>query len=614
MSKKKGRSKRVVYAPGARPVDRPADNPTDKAAAPPIAVGTATTQPAAPPSPVTGGDTAPARSATTGSLPPAPVTRRENSAASPTDEGAAGPATGGAVPPINGDRARYLVEAELVVETPLHVGSGEVKRYDFMKPNDNKPGLDDRWPYVARLARDGEQQTYLPGSTIKGLIRRVVEDRIGQKAVTGLCGAVKINPDEDQDGAISDSSQPRGAAPAADPGAMGALLVRGARLIKPGEAGHWPWVERAERDPHNELPAGVYIAARTAIDPGTGTASHNKLFFQEMIAPGARFQVRLVLEARRRRPGRKDKRQRSTPDESDADFEERVGRLRLWLAQTLACLGDESWSIGKGQADGHGLVRLRVTRSTAMTIDPDTGSVEETRFTLSAKAPPAPYQPRRWTLGLTCEGPFMVADSSHEPTPEGAERNNLPMDDPGRAQLRAQRQAANRPLLPATSVMGALKARAAWLEKLKAHSEGKPPPASVIDIVRSRKDIERLTPLQRLFGVTGFRGLLSLRGLELQDARRWNVSSVKLDRFSGAPFDQALFTSAVFVGVNATATLELGRRTAEDGDSVTPDDRDDALMTRLRDDLRENGLMLGHATNRGFGWFTCTATEEPRDL
>lgn len=84
------------------------------------------------------------------------------------------------------------------------------------------------------------------------------------------------------------------------------------------------------------------------------------------------------------------------------------------------------------------------------------------------------------------------------------------------------------------------------------------------------------TPVQRLFGESGYRGLLSINRLEVKTAEPWNVTSVKLDRFSGVPVDNALFTTATFLGVQVIVTLRLDEK---------------------------RGIELGHGANKGVGWF-----------
>jgi hypothetical protein len=74
------------------------------------------------------------------------------------------------------------------------------------------------------------------------------------------------------------------------------------------------------------------------------------------------------------------------------------------------------------------------------------------------------------------------------------------------------------------------------------------------------------------------------------------ITSEALDQFSMAPLDGALFTTRAFVGCEFSVHLGLDRRR-----TVTA--ADETFFRELVDDATDNGLMLGHGTNKGFGWF-----------
>ena len=185
---------------------------------------------------------------------------------------------------------------------------------------------------------------------------------------------------------------------------------------------------------------------------------------------------------------------------------------------------------------------------------------------------------RLWHLVLTCKGPFMVNDWSHKPPPEGS--------DGERIQLKAQRRGEATPELPGTSLMGALRARAEWLARVEALKAGEDQeaPADVPD------------PVERLFGTTGAAALLRLERLTAKSGCDLDtVTSVVIDRFSGAPIDNKLFTSEVFVDPVFEAGLSLDTDRAEE--------EDESQIEKLLKNLEAEGLTLGHGANKGFGWF-----------
>lgn len=111
---------------------------------------------------------------------------------------------------------------------------------------------------------------------------------------------------------------------------------------------------------------------------------------------------------------------------------------------------------------------------------------------------------------------------------------------------------------------------------------------------------EDLTPTERLFGVTGWRGLLAVESIRvIRPGGKQTFTSVKLDRFSSAPIDGALFSVEAFVDPVFEVTLRLAPREKA---PITLEAQ--SLFDRLLNDIKDMGLMLGHGGSRGFGWFS----------
>jgi hypothetical protein len=89
--------------------------------------------------------------------------------------------------------------------------------------------------------------------------------------------------------------------------------------------------------------------------------------------------------------------------------------------------------------------------------------------------------------------------------------------------------------------------------------------------------------------------------MHYSDAKEYEITSVKLDHFSGAPIDKALFTTRAVTGAQLSLNLALRDR----GGHGTPGEKDKKLFKELVKDIEDNGLMLGHGTSKGFGWFEC---------
>jgi hypothetical protein len=224
--------------------------------------------------------------------------------------------------------------------------------------------------------------------------------------------------------------------------------------------------------------------------------------------------------------------------------------------------------LGKGKTDGQGRVRLMEDglSATRLSLKVD-GQLHRTLEKIHPLVCEQPTLDRIWTLSLTCEGPFAILDSTVKAA--GAVEG---------AQLKAQSLSSDLPHIPGTSLMGALRAQANWLSAVSSSDTG---------------------TVDTLFGTTGQRARLALESLKVTTGRDWDITSVKLDRFSGGPIDGGLFTTRTYVGVRATARLRLNDN--EPAPLV--------FVEKLIDHLKDDVLLLGHGTNKGFGWFTVTVEE-----
>ena len=446
-------------------------------------------------------------------------------------------------------RVRYTFEGGLEVLSPLHCGSGEYREVALLNT-----GTAQQQPRVAAIARDIDGKPYVPATTIKGALRRIGEDlalagQVAEETVVGLFGHIK-----DESG-----------------GRIGAVLFRGAALLTPADATLMPYGKAPELSVvEGGLGPGVFVAARARLDRATGSADDHKLFFQEMVAAKAVFRLRLSLEG----------------DEKQ-ETEEQAKALAKILGVLAAPRGA---ALGKGQSDGQGQVGLRGEKLILKRFllggegaFKQTGSLDVKPAQASARSVRIE---RQWRLRLKCEGPFIVLDSSWTP----------PSNNEMHPQLKAQRIRERLPLILGSSIMGALRARAAWLAALEAGTGAQVSVDDCDTLVRKAADIAGLTPAERLFGVTGYRALLEVGELDVSNAATCAITSVKLDRFSGEPIDNALFKSATFINTCIDLRLDLiGRGTSFPGDAD--------FAEKLIADIGKNGLELGHGANKGFGWF-----------
>ncbi len=384
---------------------------------------------------------------------------------------------------------------------------------------------------VALILRDGDGRPCIPASSLKGVLRS-----LSDRATTDILF-----------GAITDHRAADGS------GQMGALLFRAATLERAGD----PIGCAASSD-------GTFIHQRTAVDSGRGIALRNRLFSKEMVAPGAVFSLRLRLERRC----------------TGAEFRD----LSEAVLDLLSAFGrSKGVALGASSADGNGRLRLESEISCEpWSTDPATGALRPGKISVVPARRVAECRP---FARLRCHSamPFLIADSAHV-------RDRSDENAPHIKALRRGTGSGAAPFVTGSSVSGALRARAEWLARLAADPAGWGM-AEPAETRRQGLDLESLSPVEWLFGAVGLRGRLSVTVSEAK-GRPAMVTSVKIDRFSGAPIENALFATDGDLGTSFEIVLSL-----EDPGPAGP------LAEALKADLVKNGLRLGHGTNRGFGWF-----------
>lgn len=454
---------------------------------------------------------------------------------------------------------RIRVTGTLTLRSPLHMGSGETFTDEDVTrrlPADRQDeALDVR---INAIVRDVDNKPYIPGSTLKGILRAALRNVADADDLFG-----SIDPDDHNNGR------------------MGRLWIYGAPLISAREPGV------LKDRPHAE------VKAQTRIDRRTGTAEAAKLFHSEMVPAGATFAFSARLGTG------------TVVDEDEV----------VRLAGALAPLTREgAVTLGKGGRQGHGRAVLTVDAVVHERFDIGDGvwtagdEAVRARFD-AALAAAVPVERETFTLRLACDGPYLTVDALNRP-PRGVQK------DEERRPIPILCGADGKPVLWGSSLLGALRQRAAWLAEIDrlrnpgAHRGGDRPmdDRDPDRAVLTKQEVAGLEPVERLFGVPGYRGRLGIERLTWTggSAEPVDVTSVSIDRFTGGAREGALFTTQVVYGARFDATFRLEVRTpagtAQDGG----DDSDRTFCDRLIGDIRTNGLFLGAGAAKGFGWFTVT--------
>ncbi|NVO14043.1 MAG: hypothetical protein HXX10_08405 [Rhodoplanes sp.] len=471
---------------------------------------------------------------------------------------------------------RIEFDLRLVVEAPLTVGSGRLEAKEGGEEGS-----------IAEVHRDADGRPSIPATTIKGALRArwTGDDTVAASLF----------------GAILDRR--------AETGVAGSLLLYAASL---GDtAGAVAPAKRARDD-------GTFDRPATAIDRDTGAAADNKLFAQRAVAKGAVFDLhgKFLCDL-------------GTDTDGKSASDAALNRVAEALAPLSAGI-----AIGKGTRQGYG--RLRLTGVTAVAMrrfgpqgyGPEPAEAQlktaaddlQTRITAAAKTLPATTKRPAVTLEIHAPGPFLILDPSAEwsakASTEGVETH---------VNVHYLAGPDGVPVLWPSSFLGALRSRAAWLLEIermrrkdgseyvpKTRGSNVPVDDRFLDAVFADRravlapgDLRLLTPVERLFGVPGWRGLIEIVRLACVDrGQPRKRTSIAIDRLTGGGKDGALFTVEAVEGSRFEIDIAIDQARMTSGWQKDLAERDAAFFEVVIDDLVKNGLMLGHGAARGYGWFT----------
>lgn len=349
-------------------------------------------------------------------------------------------------------------------------------------------------------------------------------------------------------------------------------------------------------------PIVLVDTSRVAIDRHRGAAEHNKLFRQLAVPAGAKFEARFVIGA-----------------DSTDDLASAARRLGGVLAPLFSGV-----RIGTGRRQGCGMVladqnqvRIRCLRLVGGRPKWSDSPAIFDAFRASIKA------------GDTRQAPIVdvIADLSIDGDYSrlGKPRSSF---EPGRSHTTTtlERDDLGAPLLTGTTVIGALRARCAWLAELdwlrggaEAGPVGRDRATDTVDQRFTPLDefaregdgghtiaavLPMLSSVERLFGISGWAGLVEIAELSSTNhGHKHDRTSTAIDRFTGGSLHGALYKTEV--AQEPIWRLRLVVRPTDERLSAWSNDMrhaDLALLARLIADVRAKGLDLGHGTGKGWGW------------
>ena len=454
--------------------------------------------------------------------------------------------------------ARWRIQGRLETRSLLHVGSGEtVTRDGLMEEKTKKKVL------VSAVAVDAEGRPYLPGSTLKGVLRSWAA-RHGEPALVEKLFGWEATPGD-----------------AEERGGGGRLIVADAFLAKTTPPSSPPPFWCAERR--------TAVVPRVAIDRRLGTASHRRLFHLEVVPEGSAFDV--VIEG-------------------DGLGEDEIV---LILAALQGFKGGEI-ALGAHTGDGWGRMSWDLDSIRRLDASDVAAWIAGGAKTLPLDSAPAlkgkPVMTLRkraaeqaeiavghgaWIsveLELRFDGPFLVRDTDPERAGEGLEKPDAV----------ARRDADGKAVLPASSFRGALRSRAEKILRTLGGDGaacGVDAPREPCAAVESEDEVKKLCPACLVFGAAGWKAPVGLTDFKAtDDAASHRQHFVAVDRFTGGAADKRKFDieGALDPGLSGDLELELA---ALDRAGAGPWAL--ALLVLTLRDVVEGDVTFGANAARGYG-------------
>ena len=442
---------------------------------------------------------------------------------------------------------RIVVEGDLVLQTPAHFGNGngdnQVDMPLLTDPLDGKTPL-------------------LTGASIAGALRSYLREReLGFRA--------KIDTTEN-----TDADRPRWAS---------ILLFGGHKGDVEGEQSPLIVEDARGKDDAIELRDGVRLAGKSR------TSAEDALFTIEMWEAGTTFPLRFELVVRQR---------------------DNASELKRALATALAGFNDGSITIGARKRRGYGQVSVTGWRikeydltDTAQLLDwIESGakplSVPTNPDIVQATGVDALITDRRRTFRLKAEflldGSLLIRSGSG-PDIEQASADEAEIQRPDTMHLHSRRAATSpggkrerRPVLPGTSLAGALRARAFKIARLIA-------PPTEAGKEAARELIEAMFGADMNTAKKPVGSRMHVYEQEVSGVKNMFVQNrVSIDRFTGGTRDGALFNEQpLFGGAQSLVTVDLQLE--------NPQEYEIGLLLLLLKDLWTGDLPLGGEISVGRG-------------
>ncbi len=461
-----------------------------------------------------------------------------------------------------GERKRWQITAQFETRSSLHIGSSEYIHRKGIE-NDEKP-VD-----INSVMTGNDERPIIPGSTLKGKLRQWL---VNQNVDTSLMESVFGKEHDEQE----EDEQKR-------QGSGGRAEFHDAPLCKilRGKQPYPYW--QAERQ--------TWVMASTAIDRHTQTALDKSLHYTEAVPPGVHFrimisgvmkdrEVNLLLAALQ---ACRDSETGISLGAGDADGMGKVGLYGDILAEYMDSNSISAWLNSMtdfSKEDSSPLMAMMAMDDPTCTLKLDKTEIRERIKEATAQCIP---QPPNLQLDVTLQfdGPFLVSDPVHKEKIDPEQPDLIPLRDKD-----------GKPMLPTSSLRGALRSQAERIVRtLGGHCCDTATPCLS---VCKKEDVANLCPVCQVFGAAGWKTTLRIHDFAcIQVDRSLNRQDfVAIDRFHGGGKDEAKFAVEHSERPCFKGRLELSPRVESWGKGLL------ALVLR---DLQEGDITFGLGANKGYG-------------
>jgi CRISPR-associated protein (TIGR03986 family) len=443
--------------------------------------------------------------------------------------------------------ARWKIAGVWTLKSNMHLGNG----FDELDDREREPGdNDDR--FYSTVAKDYNEQPYIPGSSIKGALRNFANQRMQDPAAFKRIFGCALNDEKKQSETVAGQTE-----------FYSAYSIGQAEISK---------------------------VSRTAIDRCLQTVVDKKLFVNETVVAGTRFSVEIVCQ---------------NLNTTDIDL------LVSLLEQTNV---DSSFSLGAGKSNSAGRVDWKLTKvlkfgsaefSKWITDNTETDIWNfASDETLSRKGI-ALSEPSE-AISLDVKIDFSSAFLVNEPW-----SGNKPDGEPD---AKPRKMKDGRLLLPSTSIKGALRAQAEKILRTIGDEteQGHRVPAFIAGTIHT--DLASVlfgaTGWQAVLRISDF---ISASKVDLKIQHNVAIDRFTGGGLDGAKFSTQLAESPSLCGVISIdlRRLKLARAKLNKTEVTAFDSGIGLLLLTLRD-FDEGDVQLGYGKSKGYGICTANALVQLR--